>query len=160
MATKSTLPTVTVVSRSNNDNHVEYMLVGGDIGSAWQKSRRAGEEAWCRIAIWNRGDQLASFGGSVWPGAWPALFESGCGTAQTGPWTRLTGAGLALIEAARLGPYRDPSDRRYLEAGQAGDNTKSCEHCGAEVDASCSPVCAGWQFWIERQHAPTPEPRR
>lgn len=97
-------PTVTLVDswecRPDLGRRV-YRLEGGTVAPGWAREGRA---PWCEITIWmpNPGGYLGAFGGEVWPMAWPELFECGRGTAQSGPWTRLTRAGWALIQEADM----------------------------------------------------------
>lgn len=93
------MPTVTRIE-SKIPGCARYRLEGGDLREDWAASLRPGRTAWCEISIWDGSDLLGSFGGEVWPMAWPALFESGKGTSQTGPWTRVTPAGRAALAAA------------------------------------------------------------
>lgn len=114
------IPTITLLSRDNYD--ARYRIEGGDLADQWASGLRSGRVAWCEITIRNGSDYLGSFGGEVWPGAWPALFECGKGTAQTGPWTRVTAAGRAALDAAL------PERRR-------------CRHCDATLGTTHDPIC-------------------
>jgi hypothetical protein len=79
-----------------------YLLTGGDIRQDWALT--AGEEIYCQITIWDNGDEpgdvVNSYSGTVWPSAYPALFEIGPRTTH-GQTTRLTDLGKQLIMAAR-----------------------------------------------------------
>jgi hypothetical protein len=87
-----------------------YRIEGTDISPEWAESleRRArafpNEQRpavpYCEFTIWYQGNQLGSYGGEVWPMAWPLLFESHRGTAQTGSYTLLTAKGLGLVAEA------------------------------------------------------------
>lgn len=89
----------------------EFELRGGDITAEWARGLRVPEAAWCRVTIhssaWQSidrarggGTYLAGFGGSVWPSAWPLLFESTAHRYLGGK--RLTLLAELLFEAARL----------------------------------------------------------
>jgi hypothetical protein len=88
-----------------------YRIEGGEIAPEWSKTlaRRVvafqgcaavDETPWCEFTIWYQGNQLGSYGGAVWPSAWPHLFESHRGSAQSGPFTLATDEGLRLISDA------------------------------------------------------------
>lgn len=81
----------------------QYRAEGGTLRQDWAEHLRPGEAAWCEFSTWN-GKTLGSYGGSVWPTAWPEMFEAGRGTAQTGPWTRFTEAGKAWLASAQPAP--------------------------------------------------------
>lgn len=103
MNAAQSVPRITLISRSDSLGRSTYRLDGGTVAAGWL---RPGKEAWCEVTLYDvcrreDGWYLTSFGGEVWPAAWPALFESGRGTAQTGPWTRLTSAGIAAFRSAR-----------------------------------------------------------
>lgn len=97
-----------------------YRLEGGDMAGGWA---RPGHLSWCEISVSRDSDYLGAYGGEVWPAAWPSLFETGRGTAQTGPWTRVTAVGKALLAAA-------PDERRR------------CRHCAALLGTAHDPICA------------------
>lgn len=78
-----------------------YRISGGDIAPDWAEAcSERGEEPQCEVTIWGGGDQLGSYGGTVWPSAWPELFESHRGSAQSGPFTLLTDLGKRMIAEA------------------------------------------------------------
>lgn len=97
-------PTVTVLDFDRELGRLRIRLEGGTLAPSWEGSHaRNGslEPAYCEITIWD--DELrrvSSFGGSVWPAAWPQLFTCLKGTAQYGPHTLVTDLGVALIKEA------------------------------------------------------------
>ncbi len=93
------MPTITRIKSIGGDER--YRLEGGDLAPDWAASLRPDRVAWCEISIRDGSDYIGSFGGEVWPAAWPSLFECGKGTAQTGPWTRVTPAGRKALDDAR-----------------------------------------------------------
>jgi hypothetical protein len=93
-------PTITVTRR--DDLIVHFHIEGGTIDPGWARGLRPGRKAECDFTIWRASldtdrVQLGSFGGEVWPSAWPHLFESHRGTAQSGPFTTLTPLGLRAV---------------------------------------------------------------
>ena len=97
-------PEATVLSYDGRDR-LRVRLVGGDIASEW--APRVPRLPWCDLTLLLRQGRLtetsiASFGGEVWPAAWPELFTSHRGTAQTGSYTLITYDGLALLERALI----------------------------------------------------------
>lgn len=66
--------------------------------------RRHGRTAWCEVSVDKSQDgtqSLGSYGGEVWPEAWPALFcRINRGT--HGGWFELTDEGRALFAAAEV----------------------------------------------------------
>jgi hypothetical protein len=98
-------------------NRREFKLVGGKLTDEWKATLRDGDgEPYCRIIVWNRatftsnagettfstviGDCVSGFGGSVWPSAWPALFESRHAGPSVGYQTKLTKLGRELLVQA------------------------------------------------------------
>jgi hypothetical protein len=88
-----------------------YRLTGGVITAEWLESHtrfiqnsRHGmyEEPYCDISVWHDGETLGSYSGTVWPSAWPALFQSHRGSALSGPYTTITPLALDLLEQADL----------------------------------------------------------
>jgi hypothetical protein len=88
-----------------------YRVEGGEVTPEWSEGLGRHRGAfpgcqtpdgvpWCEFTIWYSGNQLGSYGGAVWPSAWPHLFESHSGTAQSGPFTLATAEGLRLISDA------------------------------------------------------------
>jgi hypothetical protein len=102
-----------IVTRIDNDSFPEqhrYHIEGGEITAEWKASlerrvrafpnERIDTEPSCEFTIWHSGNQLGSYGGTVWPSAWPELFVSHKGSAQSGPFTLATAEGLRLIADA------------------------------------------------------------
>lgn len=93
----------------------EFEIRGGDITDEWARTMRAPEAPWCRVRVFRGappvarsaggGTYLTGFGGSVWPGAWPELFER-----RGADGDRLTLLAETLFEVARQ------------EAAQIGDS--------------------------------------
>jgi hypothetical protein len=88
-----------------------YRLTGGVITAEWLESHtrfiqnsRHGmyEEPYCDISVWHDGETLGSYSGTVWPSAWPSLFQCHRGSAQSGPYTTITPLALDLLEQADL----------------------------------------------------------
>jgi hypothetical protein len=87
-----------------------YRIEGGEITAEWKAglerrvrafpNEKIDTEPSCEFTIWHSGNQLGSYGGTVWPSAWPDLFESHRGSAQSGPFTLATAEGLRLISDA------------------------------------------------------------
>lgn len=76
-----------------------FEIRGGDVDQEWADSIRVPAAAWCSVSIWNDETRLASWGGEVWPSAWPQLFE------LVGPRGRqiqaMTPVAVGLFAAAR-----------------------------------------------------------
>lgn len=86
-----------------------FRIEGGDLAPEWAESLRPGRSAWCEITLWHESENLGGYGGEVWPGAWPALFEPLRSTVLEGSGRiRLTAAGREALEAARRA---DPEPR-------------------------------------------------
>lgn len=99
----SALPVVTRVPHSLDAIGCRrYRIEGGEIAQDWREAcERRGKQPWCEVTTWgDHPTQLSSYGGEVWPSAWPKLFEPHRGTAQTGPFTLLRAAAVELFEAA------------------------------------------------------------
>jgi hypothetical protein len=72
-------------------NARRFRVSGGTLSHGWKP--RPGREAWCEVTV-NPDGRLGSFGGEVWPTAWPEFFESLPNTAAEGSArVRLTAAG-------------------------------------------------------------------
>lgn len=98
----STQPTVTRLPERLSGCS-RYRLEGGDLKADWAASvEERGTVAWCEITVWDGSDQLGSYGGEVWPGAWPELFECHRGSVQSGPFTIILPACRTLLDAADL----------------------------------------------------------
>lgn len=52
-----------------------YRIVGEPTSHNWRIAAKF-KPAWCEFTIYNDGDQLSSYGGEVWPSAWPELFTA------------------------------------------------------------------------------------
>lgn len=120
-----TLPTITCTKvrrwtgGEGNYEQAEYTLTGGDITPEWRKhADERGGRVECRVTItatpngWQHqprenggGVYLGSFGGHVWPSAWPQLFET----------CRLLGN-----QATRLTPLAEQMFTAALDAYEAG----------------------------------------
>ena len=98
------LPTITKMRAEHGDYRpgqaVRYRITGGDLAPEWAAAVAVhGRPAWCEVTIWPDG-RVGSYGGEVWPTAWPELF----GSTGTQEWPRgpaHTPAGLRLTEAGR-----------------------------------------------------------
>jgi len=76
----------------------EYEICGGDLAPGWDV--RPGKAASCRFTIWHGRDTLGSYGGEVWPLAWPKFFEAIRPSVTMGSaGVRLTEAGMAALAA-------------------------------------------------------------
>lgn len=92
----------------------EFTLTGGTIAPDW--NRVAGDEAWCHITVWDLGgptENIGSYGGSVWPLAWPQWFSTLPSSAQLGS------GRIALTAAGRAALLRSVEARAYLD-GEGG----------------------------------------
>jgi len=89
----------TSTSDGKAHRHERWKISGGDIAPEW---RRPGREPWCEFTLYVRDDEvdvwLASYGGEVWPTAWPELFQAGRGAA-----VKITDTGLVYRAAALYG---------------------------------------------------------
>ena len=111
-------PKVTMVKEEADIGHCRFLLEGGDIAPDWTESlrlradreRTAGREvdrnAHCEVSIWfhPHGEggigHVGSYGGSVWPLAWPELFVRIAQDLMSAG-IAVTEEGWALIQAAR-----------------------------------------------------------
>ncbi len=95
-------PTVTRIvepAQSGPEWRARYRVEGGELAPAWASAVRPGNVAWCEISVYPDG-VVGSYGGEVWPSAWPELFElRGPGTAQLPKWTVITDVFRALVGA-------------------------------------------------------------
>jgi hypothetical protein len=73
-----------------------YRIEGEDIAPEWRDGLR--EAPWCEVTFYGADRRPASYGGSVWPAAWPSLFAVAPPHRQ---WVELTEAGAALVAEAR-----------------------------------------------------------
>ncbi len=90
----SKAPTISVLTW--NEHNTLFRIEGGDIAPEWNPRG----VPWCQFTVYHGDDRIASYGGEVWPMAWPALFEAVQGNAHVGNGVRLTAAGRAAVEAA------------------------------------------------------------
>lgn len=98
------MATVTIVKRhrprhpSGERTREEFIITGHAESQEWIDHLRPPDAAWCSISLWDE-QHIGSFGGSVWPMAWPSLFR------VIGPRGRqtheLTAAGQRAFAAAR-----------------------------------------------------------
>ena len=86
-------PTIVVIA--TEQHYTRYRIEGGDLTPDWAAYLRPARIAWCDFTIWHGSEYLGSYGGEVWPSAWPALFEP---TKLAG--FRLTTAGKVAIARA------------------------------------------------------------
>lgn len=101
----TTEPTITVLSSDPDRHEAKLRIVGGTLAGDW--TPRPGNEAWCEVSISLTGHDLdrgyvRSFGGEVWPAAWPSLFDVGPRTTH-GQTTHLTDRGVEIAQAAIFG---------------------------------------------------------
>jgi hypothetical protein len=88
------LPKVSLLPAPSIPGRYEFHVEGGTIDPAW--TVRPGKTAWCRVTIWvdAHGElEVGSFGGEIWPSAWPQLFQSRDPRALNvtyGSWPKLT----------------------------------------------------------------------
>jgi hypothetical protein len=79
--------------------HEQFEVRGGDVAPEWATTLRPPAAPWCEVTIWNEEPAVSTYGGEVWPGAWPVLFRF------EGPRGRqailLTDTGIAAFAAAR-----------------------------------------------------------
>lgn len=76
-----------------------YRITGAPTSPAWASTVRPGREPWCEITTWDH-VTLGSYGGELWPMAWPELFENLPNSNHGTGGVRLTEAGRAALEAA------------------------------------------------------------
>lgn len=93
----------------------QWTIEGGEIDPAWRP--RSGEKPSSRFTLYVVDGEvdlrLASYGGTVWPTAWPDLF---CGNRRPGSraFVEITDEGLMLREAALHGASCVDADARLL----------------------------------------------
>jgi hypothetical protein len=107
---KANTVTITRIDDNSFAGQRRYRIEGGEISPEWAKSLERRVRAFpnevietapsCEFTIWHQGNQLGSYGGVVWPSAWPTLFECCRGSAQSGPSTMVLPEGLRLIAEA------------------------------------------------------------
>lgn len=94
-------PMITILDR--DDVSTRYCIRGGEIAPDWEAALRPGEEPACAFTLWGRDDRVTSYGGTVWPTAWPALFAPVPPSVQAGTaGIVLTPAGRSAVDAAAL----------------------------------------------------------
>lgn len=90
-------PRIIRLGRCENERgfgSTHYRVSGGEVASGWEP--REGREAWCEFSVWDGSDRLGTYGGEVWPTAWPDLFEAVSGAPGS---ICLTPRGRALLPA-------------------------------------------------------------
>lgn len=102
-----------------------YRVEGSDIAPEWAQRLEERKRAFpcdarpavpsCEFTVWYQGNTLGSYGGTVLPTAWPALFEFHRGTAQTGSCVSLTADGLRLVSEAERAWEREREGRGGYE---------------------------------------------
>ena len=92
-----TTPTVTLVDTTITGRK-EFRIEGGDLANGWHA--RPGNIAWCNFSIYNGGEYICSYGGEVWLGAWPSLFQKLPDGSHGSGGYRLTAAGQAIVSNA------------------------------------------------------------
>lgn len=65
----------------SDGRRARYRIVGVPTDTEWAESLGPGREPWCEVTLYD-GEWVGSFGGEVWPGAWPDLFHHALATAQ------------------------------------------------------------------------------
>lgn len=109
------LKLIVLKERSNdycNDYSKRFRISGGEIATDWKQAHeeRYGKDSdeipYCEFTINNKEflNQekmfISSYGGSVWPSAWPELFQSFTGSAYTGSFVLLTNQGRVMVKEA------------------------------------------------------------
>lgn len=75
-----------------------FEIIGDPESQEWINAIRPPGSAWCSISLWDE-EHVGSYGGSVWPSAWPSLFRV---VGRPGNQrTLLTDAGREAMAAAR-----------------------------------------------------------
>jgi hypothetical protein len=97
-AMTTTNPTVSAYVHGPEDTSRRFRLEGGTLAEGWEP--REGRRAWCELTVsTKRGAEgrlyVTTYGGEVWPGAWPHLFTSA--RAFGAPATWLTKEGETLL---------------------------------------------------------------
>lgn len=109
--------TVTLVALDRFDGGIqraEYRAEGPVSCPTWRASLREGRAPYCYFSIWSGpdrdGDMLSSYGGEVWPTAWPELFQAlPASVAEGSGRIRLTPAGRAALGSALDRPTGKPA---------------------------------------------------
>lgn len=108
-----------------------YRVDGGTVAPVW---RRGNARPWMEFSVWNDDLKVSSYGGEVWPGAYPDYFTTGPQT-RDGKGVFLTPAGadairaaIAKADAVRAAKEKHPwtaADQRDADLDYAGiDNTR------------------------------------
>lgn len=129
-------PTITVISMDSYG--ARYRVEGGELAPDWAKTLRDGKTAWCEVSIPEGRTCLSSYGGEVWPLAWPTLFRQPilpAGAVRVSPSTvELTEAGVEALREAR-----EEFGRQEFLANCARD----CNCCGVCWERPCGACQAG-----------------
>ena len=77
--------TITLIERVPS-NCARYRVVAQPETQEWLDAlaERGNPEPWCEFSVWDGSQQLGSYGGEVWPGAWPTWFTKIPGSVQGG----------------------------------------------------------------------------
>ncbi len=99
----------TILLLENKHGFRRYKLEGGTLADEWAKSLHPGRSAWCVITVRDFNTFVASYGGEVWPMAWPALFKPVSPSVAGGTaGVELTMDGLRALARACDGDHIDP----------------------------------------------------
>ncbi len=97
-------PTITVLEYDQEMRTARLRIEGGILAEGW--APRPGHAAWCNMVVHLSEDGesggVRSFGGEVWPAAWPHLFAVGPRT-KDGQAINLTDEGVMMANAAIYG---------------------------------------------------------
>lgn len=66
--------TITRKLRVDDMGGMSFRIVGEPEAESWRKSLRPDREPWCEVNMTKDG-HVTTYGGEVWPTAWPSLFE-------------------------------------------------------------------------------------
>lgn len=93
------MPKITYLGPAACLDGKRFRLEGGTLRQDFAETLRPGHVAWCEITVY--GDHLGSYGGEVWPMAWPELFvEPEVRTINNVGHVYVTPAGLKALEGA------------------------------------------------------------
>lgn len=82
---------------TNHEGVRRFRLEGGDLAPKWADNALTGDVAWCEVTVYTDGS-VGGYAGTVWPAAWPNLFDFKYPSAVSGaPTTRLTALGRKLF---------------------------------------------------------------
>lgn len=84
---------MTITHLTDGINKRRYRIVGAPESSKW--TVRPGQEPWCEVSLSADGTVL-TYGGELWPSAWPSLFTVGPRTIY-GQLTTVTAKFLDMI---------------------------------------------------------------